>query len=73
MKAFQNEPKVMRHMSLAAEDVVAREPELQVLRRLKADLLPEDVRPGGKLMAGERAEEVVGLERAQETSTGAGM
>ncbi len=40
-------------VAFTAEDVIAREPELQILCRLKADLLPEDVRTDRELVSRE--------------------
>ena len=54
-----------RYVSLAAEHVVASKSELKVFGWLKADLLSEEVRPHGKLMARERSEVVGRLEGPQ--------
>ncbi len=47
-KGIPERPERQRHMPLPAEDVITSETELQIFRRLKADLLPEHVWPGRK-------------------------
>ena len=51
VKAVPERTEGERHVSLTAKYVVASKSNLQVFGRLEADLLPEHVRPGGKLMA----------------------